>query len=118
MLNLVELGCQGDPKNRLVEVAELIMGELGLSHELVDKSSEVYGSTLDISCDGVEVASGATGPHPLDLNWGISEPWAGLGLGLERVCMLATGATNVHRVGRSLAYLDGARLNIQASTGS
>ena len=62
--------------------------------------------------DGIEVASGATGPHPLDDNWNISEPWAGLGIGLERVAMLVRGYGNVHRVGRSLIYLDGARLNI------
>lgn len=112
MLNLVELGCNGEPQNRLHEVAGLIMGTLGLPYDLVKESSQVYGTTTDVVCDGVEVASGATGPHPLDHNWNITESWAGLGVGLERVCMLIAGNGNVQRVGRSLIYLDGARLNI------
>lgn len=112
MLNLVELGCLGKPQERLVEMADLVMGTFGLSYDLVKESSQVYGFTMDVIRDGVEVASGATGPHPLDGNWNISESWAGLGVGLERVAMLITGNGNVHRVGRSLIYLDGARLNI------
>jgi len=112
MLNLVELGCQCEPQERLVEIAELVMGTFGLSYDLVKESSQVYGSTMDVVCNGMEVASGATGPHPLDGNWNISESWAGLGVGLERVAMLVTGNGNIHRVGRSLIYLDGARLNI------
>ncbi len=112
MLNLVELGCPGEPQTRLTEIADLVMGTFGLSCDLVKEPSQVYGFTLDVVCDGVEVASGATGPHPLDDNWNISEPWAGLGIGLERVAMLVTGSGNVHRVGRSLIYLDGTRLNI------
>lgn len=112
MLNLVELGCQDAPKDRLLEITGLVMGTLGLSFELVEKPSQVYGFTIDVVCEGLEVASGATGPHPLDRNWNISESWAGLGIGLERACMLITGNGNVQRVGRSLIYLDGGRLNI------
>jgi len=112
MLNLVELGCQDEPQKRLVEISELVMGAFGLSYDLVRESSQVYDFTMDVICDGVEVASGATGPHLLDQNWNINEPWAGLGVGLERVCMLVTGNGNVHRFGKNLIYLDGARLNI------
>jgi pyrrolysyl-tRNA synthetase-like protein len=112
MLNLVELGCHGDPQKRLADLAASIMVSLGLSYELVRESSIVYGFTLDVICNGVEIASGTTGPHPLDRNWEIIDPWVGLGFGLERLCMLATGNGNVQRVGRSLVYLDGARLNI------
>ena len=113
MLDLVELGCQCQPQERLVEIAKLVMGTFGLSYDLVKESSQVYGFTTDVVCDGVEVASGATGPYPpLDGNWNVSESWAGLGVGLERVAMLVTGNGNIHRVGRSLIYLDGARLNI------
>jgi phenylalanyl-tRNA synthetase alpha chain len=112
MLNLVELGCPYDPLKRLTEVAELVMDVIGLSYDLKEEPSHVYGATLDVVSGGVEVASGATGPHPLDQNWNISESWAGLGVGLERVCMLATDSGNVQRVGRSLIYLNGARLNI------
>jgi len=113
MLNLVELGCLSEPQEGLVEIADLVMGTFGLSYDLVKESSQVYGFTMDVVCDGVEVASGATGPYPpLDGNWNVSESWAGLGVGLERLAMLVTGNGNIHRVGRSLIYLDGARLNI------
>jgi len=112
MLNLVELGCHGDPMERLADLAGYIMNSLGLSHELVQESSKVYGYTTDVICDGTEIASGAIGPHPLDHHWEIIDPWVGLGFGLERICMLTTGNGNVQRVGRSLIYLDGARLNI------
>jgi phenylalanyl-tRNA synthetase alpha chain len=112
MLNLVELGCRDKPDKRLVEMAEFVMDTLCLSYDLVKESSQVYGFTLDVVSEGIEIASGATGPHPLDRNWDISEPWAGLGVGMERACMLITGNVNVQRVGRSLIYLDGARLNI------
>jgi phenylalanyl-tRNA synthetase alpha chain len=112
MLNLVELGCRDKPDKRLVEMAEFVMDTLCLSYDLVKESSQVYGFTLDVVSEGIEIASGATGPHPLDRNWNISEPWAGLGVGMERACMLITGNVNVQRVGRSLIYLDGARLNI------
>lgn len=112
MLNLVELGCDGDPQNRLKALADMVMGKLGIGYSLVTEPSQVYGATVDVVCDGLEVASGAVGPHPLDLNWDIIEPWAGLGIGIERICMLATEGNNVQRVGRSLIYLDGARLNV------
>ncbi len=112
MLNMVELGCRKEAKKRLVEMAELIMDTLFLSYDFVEETSQVYGSTLDVVVEGMEIASGVTGPHPLDQNWNISESWAGLGVGMERACMLATGNNNVQRVGRSLIYLDGARLNI------
>jgi hypothetical protein len=61
---------------------------------------------------GIEVASGVTGPHRLDTRWGIFDPWVGIGFGLERLCQVKAGYANIKRVGRSLKYLDGVRLNI------
>jgi uncharacterized protein (TIGR00290 family) len=58
---------------------------------------------LDVMVDDIEIASGATGPHPLDANWNITENWAGLGFGLERMVMIKEGFHNIRRVGRSLA---------------
>ena len=46
------------------------------------------------------------------MNWNIAENWAGLGVGLERLIRLKEGFMNIRRAGRSLIYLDGARLNI------
>ena len=40
------------------------------------------------------------------------EAWVGIGFGLERLLMVAGGSQNLKRIGRSLSYLDGIRLNI------
>ncbi len=112
MLNVVEMGIDGDPQARLAEMADLVMAAVGITYYLHTKNSEVYGNTTDVMVDDLEIASGATGPHPLDANWNIAENWAGLGLGLERLVMLKEGFRNIRRAGRSLIYLDGARLNI------
>ena len=112
MLNLVEMGIEGSPHERLGELAALLMGTIGLDYRLETERSEVYGHTVDILVDGVEVASGAVGPHPLDANWEIADSWAGLGFGLERLAMFREGFQNIRRAGRSLIYVDGARVNI------
>lgn len=116
MLNLVELEPEGDVVDRLRTLADLVMGRLGLDYELVEKDSEVYGATIDIEVAGIETASGVAGPHPLDEEWGIHGPWAGWGFGLERLAMMRRGVSRIHSVGRSLVYLDGARLNVQGSS--
>lgn len=113
MLNLVELGISQENRlDRLKELVSLLMGAVGIDeYQLVPKSCEVYGETLDIMTD-IELCSAAMGPHPLDDAWGIVDPWVGLGFGLERLVMAKLGYQNIHRVGRSLIYLDGIRLNI------
>jgi len=112
MLNLVEMGFGGEPRQRLKELAGLVMNITGLVYSLEAENSEVYGDTVDVIVKGMEIASGATGPHPLDIDWNITKSWAGLGFGIERLVMVREGFNNIRRVGRSLMYLDGARLNI------
>jgi len=115
MLNLVELAGveDGDQMNRLKELAHAAMAVLGIiNYELVTESSAVYDETLDITVNGQELASGAHGPHPLDDNWQISDPWIGIGFGVERIVMAKFELNHIKSVGRSLGYLDGARLNI------
>lgn len=119
MLNLVELGPEAGSRERLEELARLVMDQVrgltpGVVYELRAKESEVYGATIDVEVQGLEVASGVTGPHPLDANWEITEPWAGWGFGLERLAMAVEGSPQIRRYGRGLMYLDGARLNVQA----
>lgn len=113
MLNLVELGCPEDGRyERLKELAHLVMEASGIEdYKLVPKSSEVYGETIDV-VSGTELGSCAMGPHSLDGAWGIVDPWVGLGFGLERLAMAKEGHQNIQRVGRSLIYLDGVRLNM------
>lgn len=112
MLNLVELGIPGDPAVRLAELVDLVMKAATVEYRLEAEESEVYGDTIDVMAGDLEVASGATGPHELDINWNIRDNWAGLGFGLERLVMVKEGFQNIRRTGRSLIYLDGARLNV------
>ncbi len=117
MLNCVELGGvkDGEQMAKLKEMAVSAMAALGIDdYELVGDDSVVYGSeqTLDVLIDGMEVASGAYGPHFLDDQWGIFDPWIGFGFGIERLAMTTKKYRNIKRVGRSLQYLNGARLNI------
>jgi phenylalanyl-tRNA synthetase alpha chain len=114
MLNLVELGRPAeDCRARLEELAALVMHAAGIDeYRLVRTESEVYGEMVDIEVKGAEVCSAGCGPNPLDGNWGIVEPWVGLGFGLERLIMAREGYPNIERAGRSLSYVDGVRLNI------
>jgi pyrrolysyl-tRNA synthetase-like protein len=113
MLNLVELGLPlNRRKERLEELARVIMETSGIAEfRFISHQSEVYGETIDVLSD-FEVASGAMGPHPLDSNWGITDPWVGIGFGLERLLMIRENFQNIQRAGRALVYLDGERLNI------
>lgn len=115
MLNLVELDSvrDGEQMDRLRALAKGAMDAVGIdNYELVTESSGVYLETLDIVADGVELASGAYGPHPLDAAWGIFEPWVGLGLGLERIAMVKGEYQTIKRAGKSIAYVDGVPLKL------
>lgn len=112
MLNLVELKPDIDAMERLKQHIAAIMGVTGLEYELQKCDSEVYVSTVDVEVDGVEIASGAVGPHILDKAHGIVDPWAGVGFGLERMLQMKSGELNIKKVGRSLIYLNGARIDV------
>ena len=115
MLNLVEMGLPEDSRHqRLMELGQLIADTAGLKdYAFEKKSSTVYGDTIDIVCgeNKLEIASGAMGPHPLDQAWRITDTWVGLGFGLERMVMMKEGSDSIGKWGKSLAYLDGIRLN-------
>jgi len=114
MLNLVELGRpEQEGRGRLEQLAALVMGAAGIrTYDLEVTDSEVYGAMIDVVVNGAEVCSAGLGPHPLDGNWGIVDPWVGLGFGLERLIMTREGYPNIERAGRSLSYVDGVRLNL------
>ena len=116
MLNLVEMGLPKDDRHeRLVELGQLIADTAGLKDYVFEKeSSAVYGDTIDIVCgtNKLEIASGAMGPHPLDHVWRITDTWVRLGSGLERMVMMTEGSDSIGKWGKSLAYLDGIRLNL------
>jgi phenylalanyl-tRNA synthetase alpha chain len=115
MLNLCEFGIpEEDRSRRIREMADLVTRAAGIDeYRLEAEDSTVYGETMDVvSSDGLELGSGAMGPHPLDRAWRITDTWVGIGFGLERLLMTARGGNSIGKMGRSLAYLDGVTLNI------
>jgi phenylalanyl-tRNA synthetase alpha chain len=116
MLNLVEMGLpEKDRHKKIVELAALVVEAAGVKdYRLATETSEIYGDTIDVLAgkDQVEVASTAMGPHPLDRAWKITDTWVGIGFGLERLLMVKEKSKSLAKMGRSLSYLDGIRLNI------
>ena len=113
MLNAVELAPQKNASERLKEIIEIGLRAVGMTEYRMQKvGSEVYGETIDVIVKGVEVASGATGPHILDGNWLVTDPWAGVGFGLERLAMVRKTCKVLGHVSRSISYLDGFNLNV------
>jgi len=116
MLNLVEMGLAEEiRRKRLEELAALVTRAAGVDDYIIEsESSAVYGETIDI-LDGrnrLELGSAAMGPHELDRAWNITDAWVGIGFGLERLLMIAQKSQSLKKMGRSLTYLDGIRLNI------
>jgi phenylalanyl-tRNA synthetase alpha chain len=114
MLNLCEMGLPADGcRARLEELAALLMRAAGIrEYALQSEDSVVYGQTVDLVAGDLELGSAAIGPHELDRPWKISEPWVGIGLGLERLVMAAEGGDSLARWGRSLTHLDGRPLRL------
>ncbi len=111
MLNLVVQGQLDDPIAELKDLIEVIMNVIDLEYETTREESDVYVETLDVEVDGLEVASGAVGPHKLDAAHDIHEPWCGIGFGLERLLALKHNKNSVRKTGRSLTYLNGRKLD-------
>ncbi len=116
MLNLVEMGLSESSRGeRIRELADMVVTAAGLENYIFEtEKSEVYGETLDVVTTetGIELGSGAMGPHPLDRAWRITDTWVGIGFGLERLLMALEGKPSLGGMGRSLIYLDGIRLNV------
>jgi phenylalanyl-tRNA synthetase alpha chain len=116
MLNLVEMGLAEDQRQaRLEEMAALVTEAAEVDDYIIQTvSSAVYGETIDILAgpNRIEIGSAAMGPHVLDQAWQVTDAWMGIGFGLERLLMIAQKSSNLGKMGRSLAYLDGIRLNI------
>lgn len=111
MINLVELGPDGDPMDRLRTYIDDIMQVVGVEYTTSREESDVYVETLDVEIGGVEVASGAVGPHRLDAAHDIHEPWVGIGFGLERLLMLRDGRSSARKTGNSTTYLNGCKMD-------
>ena len=116
MLNLVEMGLEREIRQaRLEELASMITRAAGVDDYFFHPvASAVYGETIDILAgdNRLEIGSSAQGPHALDRAWQITDAWVGIGFGLERLLMVAENTDSMGKMGRSLAYLDGIRLNL------
>lgn len=116
MLNLVEMGLPEDQRQqRLEEMAATVTAAAGVADYIIkSENSAVYGETIDILAgeDLMEIGSAAMGPHVLDQAWEVTDAWMGIGFGLERLLMVQQNSRSLGKMGRSLAYLDGIRLNI------
>ena len=96
-------------------MAALVTKAAGVNEFVFQRvESTVYGETIDVLAgeNQMEIGSSAMGPHVLDQAWQITDAWVGIGFGLERLQMVAEGIQSMGRLGRSLGYLDGIRLNI------
>ncbi|MDR2486794.1 MAG: pyrrolysine--tRNA(Pyl) ligase large subunit [Clostridiales Family XIII bacterium] len=115
MLNFVEFAAckDGEQPSRLKTLAAAAMRAVGIDdYTFEDEGSVVYGETLDIVAGDIELASGSFGPHSLDGNWGVFEPWVGFGFGIERIAMVKGGHSTIKRVGRGTDFIDGIPLHI------
>ena len=116
MLDLVEMGLsEEDRQQHLEQFTAVVMEAAGIrDYRLSPSESEIYGTMTDIEAgvNRIEVGSAAIGPHSLDRAWGIVSPWVGIGFGLERLLMARENTNNLKSLSKSLAYLDGVRLNI------
>jgi len=116
MFNIVEMGLPKEERQgRIAELVSIVAEAAGVrDYRLESRTSAVYGETIDVVAgeSEIEVGSAAMGPHPLDRAWRITETWVGIGFGLERLLMAAENSKSLTKLGRSLVYLDGVRLNI------
>ncbi len=112
MLNLVEIRPVDRPETRIKDLARQLALDVSLPIETTTEESDVYGRTIDLTVDGVELASAAFGPHPMDGAFNVNFPWVGIGIGLERVLMLQAKSNNIHRHASSLVYHNGTRMDI------
>lgn len=111
MLNLVDMGPQGDPTEKLKGYIDIVMKTVGLEYTLSREESDVYKETLDVLVNGEEVSSAAVGPHVLDAAHDVHEPWCGAGFGMERLLMMRDGDGSVKKTGRSLNYINGFKIS-------
>ena len=115
MLNVVELGTALDgATSACASSPPLVLGAAGVTgYEFDATDSEVYGDDARRRgrrprglLDGARARTRSTTPGR------ITDPWVGLGFGLERLLTAREGYPDVDRVGRSLSYVDGVRLQL------
>ncbi|MEG9195482.1 MAG: pyrrolysine--tRNA(Pyl) ligase large subunit [Candidatus Methanoglobus sp.] len=108
MCNAVIFPPSKQPQDELNELIQELMKVLNINeYKIVDESSSIYGKTIDIVSEGIEIASCVIGPVDIDVNWKIDNHWVGIGLGLERLLMVINKSEKISEYSKSLDYLDG-----------
>lgn len=101
-------GSYEDRRNELLSLIDKLATSLGLTnYEIVEDTSSIYGKTIDILYDGVEIGSAVVGPVDIDANWKIDKPWIGVGIGLERILMVKHKSKRISPFSKSLEYFMG-----------
>lgn len=106
MLNFCQMG-SGCTRENLEAIIREFLDFLKIDFEIVGDSCMVYGNTLDVMHENLELSSAVVGPIPLDREWGIDKPWIGAGFGLERLLKIIHNFKNVKRAARSESYYNG-----------
>lgn len=111
MFNFCQMGSGANRENLLNHIDDLLK-HLNISYKIIDDNCHVYGETIDIVHDDLELSSAVVGPVPIDMNWGIDKTWIGAGFGLERLLKVKHGYKNIKRASKSHSYYNGMSTNL------
>lgn len=112
MLNFCQMG-SGCNRESLIAIIDELLEFLGIDYEIEGDSCMVYGDTIDIMHEDLELSSAVVGPIDQDLDWGVNKPWMGAGFGLERLLKVRHNYSNIKRGSRSETYYNGINLNLR-----
>ncbi len=110
MLNFCQMGNNSNEKE-LLSIIKKLFNYLNIEYEIINDNCKVYGKTIDIINNGLEIGSSVVGPVNIDINWGINKKWIGAGIGLERLIKIKKGYINIKRAEGSENYYNGIYLN-------
>lgn len=84
MVNFCQMGKDSDEKALMILIKELL-NYLKIEYSIIKDECIVYGKTIDIMYNNLELSSAVIGPVKIDIDWGITKKWIGAGFGLERL---------------------------------
>ena len=112
MINFCQMG-SGCTRENLLKIIDDLLKYLKIDYEVISDNCMVYGDTIDIMHGDMEISSAVVGPIPQDLDWGVTKPWMGAGMGLERLLKVKHKYTNIKRSSRSISYYNGITTNLR-----
>jgi pyrrolysyl-tRNA synthetase len=112
MINFCQMG-SGCTRENLLKIIDDLLKYLKIDYEVIADNCMVYGNTIDIMHGDMEISSAVVGPIPQDLDWGVTKPWMGAGMGLERLLKVKHKYINIKRSSRSISYYNGITTNLR-----